>query len=129
MQTIDTERLRKLANFIRNQANLTDTQPPQIGPGEVRLNYEEAMLAADALDAELRYREALATASDENRELLAFAENEWMDASEAVAMGGGTGSRAHEVYAASPQLRRMCTTVDRWQAIVAMIREKIEQPV
>jgi hypothetical protein len=43
-----------LARFIRSQANLTDRNPPQIGPGSIHLNHEEALLCADALEAQVR---------------------------------------------------------------------------
>jgi hypothetical protein len=44
-------RLRTLSAFLRSQANLTDGHPPKPGPGDVRLNHEEAMTIADTLDA------------------------------------------------------------------------------
>lgn len=46
----DYERLRTLSRFIRGQANLTDGHPSKNGPGNVHLNHDEAVLAADALD-------------------------------------------------------------------------------
>jgi hypothetical protein len=47
---IDTARLRTLAAFIANQANLTDEAQPKEGPGSVKLNHEEAMLCVLALN-------------------------------------------------------------------------------
>lgn len=46
----DYERLTTLRRFIRGQALLTEGHPTKPGPGEVRLNHEEALLVADALD-------------------------------------------------------------------------------
>lgn len=43
--------VKVLAAFIRSQAHLTAGYPHKPGPGDVRLNHEEALLAADALDA------------------------------------------------------------------------------
>lgn len=48
-------RLRTLAAFIRGQAGLTDKHPHKPGPGEVRLNNEEALLAAAALELAAHY--------------------------------------------------------------------------
>lgn len=45
-----TNNLDTLRAFIRNQAGLTDTKPPQPGPGRVELNHAEAMQVADWLD-------------------------------------------------------------------------------
>jgi len=51
------DRLVILARFIRAQANLTDRNPPMPGPGDVRLNHEEALLCAEALEAQIHARE------------------------------------------------------------------------
>jgi hypothetical protein len=128
MTFIDGERLRTLSYFIRSQANLTDKNPPQLGPGSVQLNHEEALLCADALDAEIRYREGLELAKRSKAQLLNWAMDEWMDASEDVAMGGGTGTDALNRLAADPHLQKACHAVDNWSAICAMLREKIEPP-
>jgi hypothetical protein len=45
-----TDRRKTLAAFIRAQANLTDKHPHTPGPGDVRLNHEEALLCAEALE-------------------------------------------------------------------------------
>lgn len=50
-------RLDVLRAFIRNQAGLTDTKPPQPGPGRVELNHAEAMQVADWVDELARVRE------------------------------------------------------------------------
>lgn len=60
MSELELDRLRVLARFIRNQALLTDEKSPRPGPGEVRLNHEAALLAADALDAHIQQLSALA---------------------------------------------------------------------
>jgi hypothetical protein len=53
------ERLMVLAAFIRSQANLTDKHPHTPGPGEVKLNHDEAIEVADCLDQlyDLFYRD------------------------------------------------------------------------
>jgi hypothetical protein len=48
------ERMRTLAQFIRSQAALTDNHPHVPGPGSVRLNNEEALLCAHALENDAR---------------------------------------------------------------------------
>jgi len=53
----DIERLRTLAKFINNQACLTDEKSPQPGPGEVKLNNEEAQLVANTLFEHIRFAE------------------------------------------------------------------------
>ena len=50
-------RLDTVRAFIRNQAGLTDRNPPQPGPGRVELNHAEAMQVADWLDELAAYRE------------------------------------------------------------------------
>lgn len=50
-------RLDTVRAFIRNQAGLTDTKPPQPGPGRAELNHAEAMQVADWLDELARFRE------------------------------------------------------------------------
>lgn len=60
MGEVDLDRLRVLSRFIRSQASLTDEKTPRAGPGEVRLNNEAAMLAADALDEHVLQLSALA---------------------------------------------------------------------
>ena len=50
MTSANTERLRTLAAFLRSQAWLTDQRPHAAGPGDVHLNHEEALLAADAIE-------------------------------------------------------------------------------
>jgi len=52
------ERLEVLAAFIYSQAHITDGKKPGVGPGEVRLNHEEALLCSLALDAEIARRDA-----------------------------------------------------------------------
>ena len=55
--SVDLDRLRTLAKFIHNQAHLTDEKSPQPGPGEVKLNHEEAALCASALHEHIRHVE------------------------------------------------------------------------
>jgi hypothetical protein len=50
MTCANSERLRVLAAFLRSQAWLTDKRPHESGPGDVHLNHEEALLAADAIE-------------------------------------------------------------------------------
>lgn len=50
-------RLDTVRAFIRNQAGLTDTKPPQPGPGRAELNHAEAMQVADWLDELAGFRE------------------------------------------------------------------------
>lgn len=54
--SIELDRMRTLAAFIRNQAGLTDGKIPKPGPGEVRLNHEAALLCADALEEVVKLR-------------------------------------------------------------------------
>lgn len=128
MNHVSNERLRVLARFIRGQALLTDKHPPQAGPGSVQLNHEEAMLAAFALDEELRHRESLHLAQHWLRDLLAYVERQWLEWAEEVAMGGGTGSGAVERMAHDPALARSCAMVDKYRALAAIVRERIELP-
>lgn len=53
---MSAERRSTLARFIRSQANLTDAHPHTPGPGNVRLNNEEALLCAVALELVERMR-------------------------------------------------------------------------
>lgn len=48
---MNTARITTLAAFIRSQAALTDGHPHKPGPGSVKLNNEEAALAAECLEA------------------------------------------------------------------------------
>jgi hypothetical protein len=50
MSSLDPQRLTGLARFIRSQATLTDEPPYTQGPGSVKLNNEEAITIAQALD-------------------------------------------------------------------------------
>lgn len=62
---MSAERRSTLARFIRSQANLTDAHPhtPGPGPGNVRLNNEEALLCAVALELVERMRPYVEMAS------------------------------------------------------------------
>jgi hypothetical protein len=50
-------RLDTVRKYIRNQAGLTDKNPPKAGPGRCELNHAEAMQVADWLDELAVFRE------------------------------------------------------------------------
>lgn len=112
-----------LATFLRNQVTLSDRPPV----GCVQMNNEEAMTCVQALESELKRRDSRAQASQEMRDLIDFAENQWLDWSEDVAMGGGTGAGAEQRKNVDQKLHLACVMADRWKAITTLIKEAAER--